>query len=317
MSSRGTPAGPVPRDPQSQRRRIPRRPTRTKLLGMTSPRTPLLGMTGHNGPAPGGSHGPARARRQARSPLLPRQRPAARLRLLHGEARPFGPGPARGLRHLGPPGLVAPGQLQRGPHPRDHPGHLRLPARPGHRPARSSSAWTPTRSPSRPCATRARGPGRPRGRGADPGGTAATRPPRSISHAILAYNRGRKAGLADGVVVTPSHNPPEDGGFKYNPPDGGPADTATSRRPIEDAGQRDPGRGAARGEARPPREGAPGRDHPGARLRGPVRRRTWRTSSTWTRLPGRSSASASIPWAGPSVDYWGPIAERYGSPSTS
>jgi phosphoglucomutase len=45
-----------------------------------------------------------------------------------------------------------------------------------------------------------------------------------ISHAILAYNRGRKAGLADGVVITPSHNPPEDGGFKYNPPDGGPAD---------------------------------------------------------------------------------------------
>ena len=45
-----------------------------------------------------------------------------------------------------------------------------------------------------------------------------------ISHAILAYNRGRTAGLADGVVITPSHNPPEDGGFKYNPPDGGPAD---------------------------------------------------------------------------------------------
>ena len=45
-----------------------------------------------------------------------------------------------------------------------------------------------------------------------------------ISHAILRYNRGRKSGLADGVVITPSHNPPEDGGFKYNPPTGGPAD---------------------------------------------------------------------------------------------
>ncbi len=46
-----------------------------------------------------------------------------------------------------------------------------------------------------------------------------------ISHAILAYNHDRASGLADGVVITPSHNPPEDGGFKYNPPNGGPAET--------------------------------------------------------------------------------------------
>jgi phosphoglucomutase len=46
-----------------------------------------------------------------------------------------------------------------------------------------------------------------------------------ISHAILTYNKGRTAALADGVVITPSHNPPEDGGYKYNPPHGGPADT--------------------------------------------------------------------------------------------
>jgi len=46
-----------------------------------------------------------------------------------------------------------------------------------------------------------------------------------ISHAILTTNNGRSSGRADGVVITPSHNPPEDGGFKYNPPDGGPADT--------------------------------------------------------------------------------------------
>src|SRR4030095_6064584 len=46
-----------------------------------------------------------------------------------------------------------------------------------------------------------------------------------ISWAILVYNRGRKEHLADGIVVTPSHNPPADGGFKYNPPNGGPADT--------------------------------------------------------------------------------------------
>ena len=50
-----------------------------------------------------------------------------------------------------------------------------------------------------------------------------------ISRAILVYNRGRKKHLADGIVITPSHNPPEDGGFKYNPPNGGPADTEVTR----------------------------------------------------------------------------------------
>jgi phosphoglucomutase len=50
-------------------------------------------------------------------------------------------------------------------------------------------------------------------------------PTPAVSHAILTYNRGRNAGLADGIVITPSHNPPDSGGFKYNPPDGGPAGT--------------------------------------------------------------------------------------------
>jgi phosphoglucomutase len=49
-----------------------------------------------------------------------------------------------------------------------------------------------------------------------------------VSHAILTYNRGRKTGLADGIVITPSHNPPDNGGFKYNPPEGGPAEPVVS-----------------------------------------------------------------------------------------
>jgi phosphoglucomutase len=50
-------------------------------------------------------------------------------------------------------------------------------------------------------------------------------PTPAVSHAIVCYNRGRTSGLADGIVITPSHNPPDNGGFKYNPPNGGPADT--------------------------------------------------------------------------------------------
>jgi phosphoglucomutase len=54
-------------------------------------------------------------------------------------------------------------------------------------------------------------------------------PTPSLSHAILTYNAGRKDGFADGIVITPSHNPPDDGGFKYNPPNGGPADTSATK----------------------------------------------------------------------------------------
>ncbi|MFZ1137283.1 MAG: phosphoglucomutase (alpha-D-glucose-1,6-bisphosphate-dependent) [Candidatus Korobacteraceae bacterium] len=58
-------------------------------------------------------------------------------------------------------------------------------------------------------------------------------PTPALSHAVLTYNRGRKSGLSDGIVITPSHNPPDDGGFKYNPTNGGPADT-TATKWIED-----------------------------------------------------------------------------------
>jgi phosphoglucomutase len=56
-----------------------------------------------------------------------------------------------------------------------------------------------------------------------------------VSHAILCYNRGRTTGLADGIVITPSHNPPDNGGFKYNTPNGGPADTDVTRWIEDDA----------------------------------------------------------------------------------
>ena len=62
-------------------------------------------------------------------------------------------------------------------------------------------------------------------------------PTPSLSHAILTHNRDRSAGLADGIVVTPSHNPPEDGGFKYNPPNGGPADTDVTGAVQRDANE--------------------------------------------------------------------------------
>ena len=62
-------------------------------------------------------------------------------------------------------------------------------------------------------------------------------PTPSLSHAILTHNRDRSQGLADGIVVTPSHNPPEDGGFKYNPPNGGPADTDVTGAVQRDANE--------------------------------------------------------------------------------
>ncbi|HOX52173.1 MAG TPA: phosphoglucomutase, partial [Fibrobacteria bacterium] len=58
-------------------------------------------------------------------------------------------------------------------------------------------------------------------------------PTPAVSHAILTYNKGRTTGLADGIVITPSHNPPEDGGFKYNPTNGGPADANVTKK-IQD-----------------------------------------------------------------------------------
>jgi len=103
------------------------------------------------------------------------------------------------------------------------PGDLRLPPRRGDRRAALHGQGYPRALGARP-ADRAGGACRERRRDIHPARRRLHTDP-SISHAILGYNRGRERSLADGIVITPSHNPPEDGGFKYNPPEGGPAGT--------------------------------------------------------------------------------------------
>ncbi|WP_199509371.1 phosphoglucomutase (alpha-D-glucose-1,6-bisphosphate-dependent) [Nucisporomicrobium flavum] len=135
-------------------------------------------------------------------------------------------------------------------------------------------------------------------------------PTPALSHAILTYNRGRSGGLADGVVVTPSHNPPDDGGFKYNPPNGGPADTDATKW-IQDraneliaAGLKDVRRvGAARARVS---ELVSGYDYLSAYVD---------DLSSVIDMEAIRSAGVRIgadPLGGASVAYWGEIGERYG-----
>ncbi len=131
-----------------------------------------------------------------------------------------------------------------------------------------------------------------------------------ISHAILTYNRGRQAGLADGVVITPSHNPPEDGGIKYNPPNGGPADTrvtgwvekrANELLAADNAGvQRVPYERALMSE------GIERYDFIGPYVA---------DLANVVDLEAIRGANLSIgvdPLGGSNLDYWEPIAQRYG-----
>jgi phosphoglucomutase len=131
-----------------------------------------------------------------------------------------------------------------------------------------------------------------------------------LSHAILTYNRGRTAQQADGIVITPSHNPPEDGGFKYNPPNGGPADTSVTRWIEERANALLVG--ALQGVARTPWEQA---------QRAPTLERYdyvdgyVRDLGAVIDMQAIGSARLNIgvdPLGGAGVAYWRPIAERYG-----
>ena len=133
-------------------------------------------------------------------------------------------------------------------------------------------------------------------------------PTPAVSRAILAFNEGRADGLADGIVVTPSHNPPEDGGFKYNPPDGGPA-AAQITAAIQDRANEllSGGLGEVRrtGYARA-RAAAGAHDFLGQYVSG---------LSSVVDLDAVRSAGIRIgadPLGGASVAYWGEIADRYG-----
>ena len=139
-------------------------------------------------------------------------------------------------------------------------------------------------------------------------------PTPAVSHAILVANRDRTPpdGLADGIVVTPSHNPPEDGGFKYNPPNGGPADTDVTRwiqdeanRILEASGS-DGLDGIARIPFEDAREQASGHDFMGnyvADLGNVV---------DMAAIAGSGLRIGVDPLGGAAVDYWGAIGERYG-----
>ena len=124
-----------------------------------------------------------------------------------------------------------------------------------------------------------------------------------ISHAILRYNRGRAAGRADGIVITPSHNPPRDGGFKYNPPHGGPADSDATTW-IQDRANAllaDGLRGVKRipfGRAR--RAATTHRHDYLSTYVGDMA-----ASSTWTPCATPDSPSAWIPWAAPACNTGG------------
>ena len=135
-------------------------------------------------------------------------------------------------------------------------------------------------------------------------------PTPAISHAILTYNRGRKTGLADGIVITPSHNPPHDGGFKYNPPNGGPAETGVTGW-IE-AKANEFLESGLQGVKRIPFEKA---------LRASTTHRHDYLNAyvddlgnviDMDAIRGAKISLGVDPLGGAGVHYWGPIAERYG-----
>ena len=112
-------------------------------------------------------------------------------------------------------------------------------------------------------------------------------PTPAISHAILTRNHGRHTHLSDGVVITPSHNPPDDGGFKYNPPNGGPADTSVTKI-IEQRANDLLRAGSERSQTAAVGAGQDGRHHLRIRLRNALRGRSEECGRHGGHRPGRS-----------------------------
>ncbi|HTQ80250.1 MAG TPA: phosphoglucomutase (alpha-D-glucose-1,6-bisphosphate-dependent) [Thermoanaerobaculia bacterium] len=135
-----------------------------------------------------------------------------------------------------------------------------------------------------------------------------------LSHAILTYNRGRSSGLADGIVVTPSHNPPEDGGFKYNPPHGGPADTQVTGW-IEKRANAFLAAGLA-GVERMPFERARRAPTTGLHDYRSAYIEDLANVIDFDALRGSGLRLGVDPLGGAGVAYWGRIAERYRLPLT-
>ncbi|MFH1480743.1 MAG: phosphoglucomutase (alpha-D-glucose-1,6-bisphosphate-dependent) [Pseudomonadota bacterium] len=131
-----------------------------------------------------------------------------------------------------------------------------------------------------------------------------------ISHAILCFNRERGRGLADGIVITPSHNPPEDGGFKYNPPEGGPADPETTKL-IQDRANQILANGL-RGVKRVPFEKALKADTTKEYDYITPYVEDLKNVIHMDIIAGERLKIGVDPLGGSSVDFWDPIAERYG-----
>jgi phosphoglucomutase len=135
-------------------------------------------------------------------------------------------------------------------------------------------------------------------------------PTPAVSHAILTHNRARSSDLADGIVITPSHNPPEDGGFKYNPPHGGPADTSVTRWIEERANAllADSLQGVKRIPYETARRASTthAHDYVGSYVQdlGSV--------VDMEAIRGAGLKIGADPMGGAAVAYWAPIAERYG-----